>query len=161
MKRLLALAFAVAAFACTGGSLVMAPMMAASAAVDAPPAPPVVDAGASAEAPNLVGRWSGTGQQSDGQSWELSLDVASAGTGLHARVSYPRLPCAGEWTLESAAPREWVGSEHIASGTDHCVENGVVHVRLTDAGALEFDWREIGGHGATAHGTLRRAGLRR
>lgn len=139
----------------------MAPMLASSVAVEAPSSSPAVDAGPSPDAPNLVGRWSGRGQQADGQSWDITLDVAASGAALHARVVYPALSCGGEWNLEPTGPKEWVGDEHVAYGTDRCVENGVVHVRLTDAGVLEFDWREIGGRGSTARGTLRRGTGRR
>jgi hypothetical protein len=161
MRRLVALALVVAPFACSGGSLVMAPMLASSVAVEVPSAAPALDAGPSQDVPNLTGRWSGRGQQSDGQGWEIVLDVAGVGASLHARVTYPALSCGGEWNLEPTTVREWVGDEHIAYGTDRCIENGVVHVRLTDAGVLEFDWREIGGRGSTARGTLRRGGARR
>jgi len=139
----------------------MAPMLAASVPSETSSAAPLLEAGAAVDTPNLVGRWTGSGQQSDGQSWEISLDVANSSGSLHARVTYPRLSCGGEWNLESTGAREWGGDEHIAYGTDRCVENGIVHVRLTEAGALEFDWREIGGRGSTARGSLRRAVVRR
>ena len=162
MRRLVVLALLGAPFACAGGSLVMAPTLAASAVVEVPSAALPVEAGATVpEGPSLAGRWSGRGQQSDGQGWELTLDIAASGESLRAHVTYPALACGGEWTLEATTAREWGGNEHIAYGTNHCIENGVVHVRLTDAGVLEFDWREIGGQGSTARGTLRRAGGRR
>ena len=149
-----------AALACGGGSLVMAPMLSASVK-DEPPPSPSSDAGALQDMPNVAGRWGGRAQQSNGQSRELVLDVSVAGASLRARVNYPAQSCSGVWNLEPGASREWVGDERIASGTERCVENGAVHLRLTDAGGLEFDWREIGGRGMTAKGTLIRVPLRR
>lgn len=147
--------------ACSSGSLVKAPMLSASAVVDLPPPAPSSDAGPPVDAPILSGRWTGRGQQSDGQSWEIVLELASVGDSLHARVTYPALGCGGEWNLEATTTREWVGDEHLAYGTDRCIENGVVHVRLLEIGVLEFDWREVGGRGSTARGTLRRGASRR
>ena len=161
MRRLVVLALLIGPFACTGGSLVMAPTLAASATVEAPSAAPLVDAGAPPEIPSFVGSWSGRGQQSDGQGWAITLDVAASGGSVRAHVTYPTLACGGEWTLEATTAREWEGDEHLSYGTNHCIENGIVHLRLTDAGVLEFDWREIGGQGSTARGTLRRVPGRR
>lgn len=133
--------------------------MAPTLVVEVPSAAPPIDARAVPEGPiavGLVGSWSGRVEQSDGQDWPITLVVAASGGSVRAYVSYPTLACGGQWSLgpESKTAREWGGDEHLSYGTDHCIENGIVHLRLTSALVLEFDWREIGGQGSTARGTL-------
>jgi hypothetical protein len=99
-------------------------------------APAVAPAGPAAY-DAMLGHWSGAGIQSGGVSWDMELDVTSAGPGRCASVSYPDVGCSGFWTCNPAGDGSLRGVERIVDGRDRCVDIGFM-VTINEDGLLEY-----------------------
>jgi len=93
------------------------------------------------QTPELIGVWTGTGEQVGGSTWDLRLSIekapSQAGDGEEVgSISYPSLGCSGVLTKSEAGLRE-----RITDGQDSCVDNG--RVKLTAGPSpdqIKFDW---------------------
>jgi len=89
---------------------------------------------------SLVGAWSGVGQQSDGASWQMELDIANTQEGACAIVRYPDVGCAGYWTcLCDDEGGHLQAVERITEGRDRCIDGVSVDVGLSRDGSLVFN----------------------
>ncbi len=114
----------------------------------------VAAAVASPASPTLVGKWSGTGAQSNGDTWPLTVSFIAARLGVCAKVDYPSVPCKADWLCTSvASPRSVEALEKLTEHEENCIPNGTMTMSLTDDDKL--DWRWEGG-GYTATGLLTR-----
>lgn len=115
--------------------LVMAPAGARGAADAA--GPPLVARKGNADA-SVLGSWSGTGLQSDGGRWPLSVELTSL-SGRCATISYPSVPCRGVWLCEGEASADgWrEARETIESGA--CIDGGTFRYRVR-GDSLEWTW---------------------
>jgi hypothetical protein len=88
---------------------------------------------------SLLGRWSGTGYQSSGSSWEMVLDIARTDEGPCAIVDYPDVGCAGYWTCVGRSDGNGLEAvEHITTGKKRCVDRVEVRVKLVEGSRLAF-----------------------
>ncbi len=100
----------------------------------------------------LVGRWTGTGTQDDGQSWPIVVDVLSSAAGRCATARYPSIPCTADWFCTGTDGDVVVAKEKVRTGAGKCIDNGEMRMQLVD-GSLEWSWR---GEGQTANAVLRK-----
>ena len=103
-----------------------------------------------AEPVTLVGRWSGTGTQDDGQSWPIVVDVLSSAAGRCATARYPSIPCTADWFCTGTEGDVVLAKEKLRTGAGKCIDNGEMRMQLVD-GTLEWSWR---GDGQTANAVL-------
>lgn len=101
----------------------------------------------------FTGQWRGTGTQSGGSSWPLSVNIHSTGPGECANVRYPSLGCRGVWICENVEGDVIRGRERITSGR-RCLEEGTIRIRRDPDGTLAWQYQ----HGSIrATATLRRS----
>ncbi len=85
----------------------------------------------------LLGRWVGTGTETDGTTWPMELDLRADG----ASVWYPSFPCAARWLLDRALGGATVtGVESLTAGIDLCADNLALQLRAGDKGGLIVEW---------------------
>lgn len=150
MKARWALCAALGVAACSGGTLVRAPMD-TSGGSDLASAS---DAGLATE--DVSGRWTGPATFSNGRRSEVTLEVANASGVITGHASYTSFQCFAEWRLFESGAHEWTAEEYSVQGPSTCPRNGRVTLRVT-GDSLEFDWRDSGGGSLAVHGSLRRA----
>jgi hypothetical protein len=84
---------------------------------------------------SLVGNWKGTGEQSNGSSWDMVLQVTSHTPGRCATIRYPSSGCSGYWECISAFDGVQLDAiEHITKGRDRCVNEVDVQLVVDDGG---------------------------
>lgn len=102
----------------------------------------------------LLGRWVGIGQQDDGQSWDLSVEISSTANGLCAHADYPTVPCRAEWICEGERDGFLRAHEQLLDDSAlRCIDNGKMMMRLGADGQLDWKWT---GQGQSAAAKLRR-----
>jgi hypothetical protein len=102
----------------------------------------------------LLGRWVGVGQQDDGQTWDLLVEITSTADGICAHADYPTVPCRGEWICEGE--RDGVLRAHeqlLDDSATRCIDNGKMTMRLGVDGQIDWKWT---GQGQSAQAKLRR-----
>jgi hypothetical protein len=105
----------------------------------------------------LLGRWTGTGEQTSGDQWPMEVEVTSVDPGVCATVDYPSLGCSGEWRCTQASSEDVLDAlEQITVDPRHqCVPTGHMTMRLR--GSRDYAmWRWDGGR-ESARALLRRA----
>jgi hypothetical protein len=84
---------------------------------------------------SLKGRWKGMGEQSNGSSWDIVLDVKSLNPGKCATIVYPSSGCSGYWMCTSSFDGVQLDAvEHITDGKDRCVDKVDVQLVVNDGG---------------------------
>jgi hypothetical protein len=159
-RTTLAIVAALAACACAPPPApVRAPIV-----VDLPPVPassatasPRPSPGPERPPATVVGRWEGTGHQSDGASWAMQVEIVSLDAGLCATVRYPSIPCASEWICTSASDGASLRArERVTEARNVCLD-GDVTMSLTPGGELDWHWTGKDPTGeVTADAVLRR-----
>ncbi len=148
--------------ACAKSRPVEAPVVdVAVSALDGSVRPIVVDDSLSAAPPStamqngkLLGRWVGVGQQDDGQSWDLSVEITSTANGVCAHADYPTVPCRAEWICEGERDGYVRAHERLLDDSAlRCIDNGTMMLRLGADGQLDWKWT---GQGQSAQAKLRR-----
>ncbi len=80
---------------------------------------------------NLVRRWEGIGKQHSGPTWKMVLDITSLEPGPCAEVTYPSIPCAGQWVCSGKSDGIVLeANERITEGRGRCHDDVRVIVRL-------------------------------
>jgi hypothetical protein len=149
MRLGLAAFTAVALVACSGGSLVRAPMDDGTSEATS------ADGGRLASS-DPSGFWVGSSTWSNGRRVEVSVDVSQANGAAQARVVYAGAQCTSEWRLYESGMRTWAADEVAVTGSAACPRNGRATVTLSPMGdALDYDWRDAVGS-LSVHGTLKR-----
>ena len=84
-----------------------------------------------ATAPKWIqGKWQGTGDQVDGQTWEVSLDASKL---FNIQIDYPGLDCGGKWKSVNKSENGANLREVLTYGLDKCDQNvEVVLSRVSD-----------------------------
>jgi len=109
---------------------------------------------------SVLGRWEGTGFQSDGLSWPIVVDIRSF-TGVCATADYPSIPCRAEWLCtggdpQSVSPRgkplEAV-ERLLGDSATRCIDNGTMEIRLVAEDTIMWIWT---GQGVSAAAQLHR-----
>jgi hypothetical protein len=78
----------------------------------------------------MKGTWQGTGNQVDGQTWEVSLDAKNLSK---IQIDYPDLDCGGKWKLVRKTENGANLRELLIYGLDKCDQNvEVVLSRVSD-----------------------------
>ncbi len=93
--------------------------------------------------PTLVGHWTGTGAESNGQStWPIDVTLRSVDFGRCGEIHYPSLSCGGEWyCVRSSDGRSIHARELITSGQGRCDTTGFVDVTLgADGQSASYRW---------------------
>lgn len=156
------IAAALAACGCAPGPVaVSAPVVVDLPPASAGPSPSVAPAlppKPETPPPTVLGRWEGTGRQSDGQTWPMQVDIVSLHAGRCATVRYPSIPCASEWIcVDSQDGASLRAREQVTEGRNTCLD-GDTWMSLTAAGELDWHWTGKDATGdVTADGVLRRA----
>jgi hypothetical protein len=84
---------------------------------------------------SLVGQWKGTGEQSNGSSWDMVLDVTSHTPGQCATIRYPSSGCSGYWECTAAFDGVQLDAvEYITKGRDRCVNEVDVQLVVNEGG---------------------------
>ncbi len=132
----------------------MAPMSSESAAVAVNAPPMEADGGLASSADNnpFIGRWNGLGMQNDGQTWEMQVEI-TGDRGKCAKVRYPTVPCAAEWTCTEVNGGILTATEHLTEGQSRCIEGGKLTLTLTGDYGAEWSWAK---DASWAHATLRK-----
>jgi hypothetical protein len=153
---------ALASTSCRSGAVVEAPVVVVVEGTDAgaPLLPVAVEPPPerAEDARSFVGRWEGTGTQSDGDSWPMLVEITALGPGVCATVDYPSIPCRGQWLCTGARPGVLEARERLLpDSVTRCVDGGTMKLRLGTDGALDWTWAShFRGSGVTASATLRR-----
>jgi hypothetical protein len=93
-----------------------------------------------------VGVWQGRVSGASGPEAQLVLVALSGGAagGVVGTVAYPGFSCGGElWLLGGSGDSVQLG-EHITYGEERCTGHGIIAVRRSQDGGLEFQRREAG-----------------
>ncbi len=78
----------------------------------------------------MKGTWQGTGNQVDGQTWEVSLDATKLSK---IQIDYPDLDCGGKWKMVNKTDNGADLRELLTYGLDKCDQNvEVVVSRVSD-----------------------------
>ena len=78
----------------------------------------------------MKGTWQGTGNQVDGQTWEVSLDATKLSM---IQIDYPDLDCGGKWKSVRKTENGANLRELLIYGLDKCDQNvEVVLSRVSD-----------------------------
>lgn len=85
----------------------------------------------------LTGKWQGTGDQIDGQQWQVVLDATDLRNIL---INYPSLSCGGTWRVESKSSKEVVLRETLKYGIDKCDQNVEVHAYRPEDGKMRIEY---------------------
>ena len=102
---------------------------------------------------SLAGRYTGTGVQSDGQRWQLTVTVKSTTTGLCATAEYPGVGCSSEWICHGVQEGGQISAtERLTRGKDKCIDGGEMLMDF-QGDELEWSWRK---DGQSADATLRK-----
>ena len=94
----------------------------------------------------IVGRWKGKGEQTNGATWAIDLEVVAAKRGECAAIRYPSIGCGGTWRCTYGTNRMRLeASEAIGYGKTKCIDGGDVAVWLTrDGNRMRYAWRSLG-----------------
>lgn len=104
---------------------------------------------------SLVGSWRGQGEQSDGSSWDMVLQVTSHRPGKCATIHYPSSGCSGYWECTSGFDGVQLDAvEHITKGRDRCIDHVDVQL-VVDEGGRTVSFYAVTGD-ITAEGRLAR-----
>jgi hypothetical protein len=101
----------------------------------------------------MVGRFEGTGVQSNGPSWPVSVTITDLGKGACAIVRFPDDDCTGYWQCTDVRGNKLRAVERITRGKDKCLDGVNIRARLLPSGELAFVARA---RGVKAAGTLQR-----
>lgn len=86
-------------------------------------------------AESVVGLWRGMGEQTDGSSWDMELNITSLRPGKCATIKYPSSGCSGHWECVSRFDGVQLDAvEHITSGKDRCVDEVDVQIVVNEGG---------------------------
>ncbi|MEY3445178.1 MAG: hypothetical protein RLZZ519_3459 [Bacteroidota bacterium] len=85
----------------------------------------------------MQGTWQGTGNQVDGQQWEVSLDATKLSK---VKIEYPDLSCGGEWKLVKKAENGANIREKLTYGLDKCDQNVEVILARVSAEQLKVEY---------------------
>jgi len=87
---------------------------------------------------SVLGRWHGTGLQSDGLQWAIDLEVANLNAGPCAVIRYPSIGCSGYWVCRRPSKGSRIEAiERITEGRDRCSDHVAVKIALAnDHGSL-------------------------
>jgi len=106
----------------------------------------------STEGGPLLGRWLGTGIQSDGQMWDIQVDIVGE-HGVCAKAKYPSVPCTADWLCTEARGGILTAVEHLTSGQNRCIDGGSLTFTLKGDFEAEWAWSK---DGTWAHASLRK-----
>lgn len=98
----------------------------------------------------VSGAWEGHGEQDDGQTWPIRVEVLAAGLDPCATVEYPPhdawdISCRGEWRCEPSrtTPVHLVATERILEGDRRCIDACRIDADL-ERGVVSFDCPHAG-----------------
>ena len=84
---------------------------------------------------SLKGQWRGSGEQSDGASWDMVLHVSGDRPGRCATIVYPSSGCSGYWECTSTFDGVQLDAvEHITKGRDRCIDGVDVQLVVNEGG---------------------------
>ncbi len=102
-------------------------------------------AAAEEQAPTILGRWTGVGEQTprtDQPVWTMHVEITSTGPGPCATVQYPDFPCQTEWICEPGFDGVTLRAvERVVVGAGVCADGGQMEMSLTPRGELQ--WRQV------------------
>ncbi|MCE3297303.1 MAG: hypothetical protein K0R65_3017 [Crocinitomicaceae bacterium] len=79
------------------------------------------------------GHWTGTGNQVDGQKWDIDLTVKSASK---MKINYPGLGCGGSWSVIEVSDNYIYLKETLKKGSDKCDQGVEIRIdRISDSQA--------------------------
>ncbi len=99
---------------------------------------------------SFVGKWKGSGTQSNGSSWDIHVKIAGK-----SKIDYPSLGCGGDLILREKESNQWQLSEKLTYGKKNCVNNGKVVLIKKNKNELEYRWYYSNGK-LSATGKLKR-----
>ena len=106
---------------------------------------------------SISGRWKGQGEQSDGSTWTIELNITSQKPGRCATIRYPSSGCSGYWTCTTAFDGVQLDAvEHITKGRDRCIDEVDIQLVVNDGGRT-ISFYALAGE-ITAEGHLGRSG---
>jgi hypothetical protein len=94
------------------------------------------------EGATVLGTWAGTGTESTGRTWAITVTLDNLESGRCGRVAFPSQNCAGDWYCTMSSDGKQIRArEVITSGQGTCDSTGVVEFTVSDDGqSADYKW---------------------